>query len=79
MVWYVLLYGGSECWCRKREDERKLLVAEMIWLRGILGKSRRERLRNEIIRGKMEQKETIVVRIRKIRLTRFWHVTRTES
>jgi len=29
----VLLYG-SECWCLRREDERKLLVAEMSWLRG---------------------------------------------
>ena len=53
----VLLYR-SECWCLKREDERKLLVAEMSWLRGILGKSRREKIRNEnIIREKMEQKK----------------------
>ena len=31
LVIRVLLYG-SECWCLKREDERKLLVAEMSWL-----------------------------------------------
>ena len=40
----------------------------MSWLRGLLGKSRLERIRNEIIREKMEQKETIVGRIRKRRL-----------
>ena len=61
------------------KDERKLLVAEMSWLRGILGKSRRERIRNEIIWEKMEGKETIVNRIRKGRLTWFRHVTRMEN
>ena len=75
LVMPALLYG-SECWCLKREDERKLLVVEMSWLKGILGKSRRERIRNEIIREKMEQKEAIVDRIRKRRLTWFGHVTR---
>jgi len=49
----------------------------MSWLRGILGKSRRARIRNEIILVKMEQKETIVYRnhrIRKNRLAWFGHV-----
>ena len=31
----VLLYG-SECWCLRKEDERKILTAEMTWLRKIL-------------------------------------------
>ena len=30
----VLLYG-SECWSLRKEDERRLLVAEMSWLRRI--------------------------------------------
>src|SRR5688572_473259 len=42
----VLLYG-SECWCLRKEDERRLLVTEMSWLRRILGKSKRERVRSE--------------------------------
>jgi len=46
----------------------------MSWLRGVLGKSRRERIPNEIIRDKMEQKETIVDTIRKRR-----YVTRMEN
>ena len=62
-----------------RKYERKLLVAEMSWLRGILEKSRREKIRNEIIREKIEQKETTVDRIRKRSLTWFWLVTRMEN
>src|SRR6218665_2038385 len=37
----VLLYG-SECWSLRKEDERRLLAAEMGWLRRIIGRSRRE-------------------------------------
>jgi len=37
----VLLYG-SECWRLRKEDERRLLVAEMSWLRRIISRSRRE-------------------------------------
>ena len=54
----------------------------MSWLWGILGKSRRERIRNEIIREKMGQKETIVGIIRKGRLADVFqacHVTRMEN
>src|SRR6218665_3266692 len=42
-------------------------------------KTRKNRLRNEIICEKMEQKETIVDRIRKRRLTWFGHVTRMKN
>jgi len=50
----------------------------MSWLRGILGKSNRETIRNAIISEKMEQKETLVDRIsrQKRRPTWFGHVTR---
>jgi len=30
----VMMYG-SECWCLRKEDERRILVAEMSWLRRI--------------------------------------------
>src|ERR1700733_6906972 len=74
----VLLYG-SESWCLRKEDERRLLVAEMSWLRRILGRSRRDRIRNEVTREELGQKETIIDKIRKRRLTWFGHVTRMEG
>jgi len=46
---------------------------------GILGKSRRERIRNEMICDKMEQKETIIDNVRKRRLTWFGHIARMEN
>ena len=38
----VCVYG-SECWCLKKEDERRMLSAEMAWLRGLLCKGKRYR------------------------------------
>jgi len=32
----------------EKKDERRILVAEMSWLRRILGRSRRDRIRNEV-------------------------------
>ena len=71
----VLLYG-SECWCLRKEDERRLLVAEMGWLRRIIGRSRREKIRNEETREELGAEETIVEKIRKRRLRWFGHVRR---
>ena len=51
----------------------------MGWLRGILCRSRIERIRNEITREETGQKETVIDRIRKRRLTWFGHVTRMEE
>jgi len=44
----VLLYG-SECWCLRKEDERIILAAEMMWLRRLLRVTRRDRMRNETV------------------------------
>jgi hypothetical protein len=74
----VLLYG-AESWCIKKEDERRLLAAEMGWLRGLLNRSRRERIRNEVTREELGQKVTIVDRIRRRRLTWYGHVIRMEN
>jgi len=74
----VIMYG-SECWCLRKEDERKILVAEMSWLRRILGRSRRDKIRNEITRKKLGQEITLIDKIRKRRLALFWHVTRMEE
>src|SRR6218665_2879475 len=69
---------GSECWCLRKEDERKL-VAEMSWLRRILGRSRRDRIRNEVTRKELGQQVTLVDKIRKRRLTWFGRLTRMEG
>ena len=74
----MALYG-SECWTLKKEDEQKILVAEMSWLRLILGISRIQRIRNEVIREKLGQRETILQRIQTKRLIWFGHVTRMNT
>src|SRR6218665_1189086 len=74
----VIMYG-SECWCLRKEDERKILAAEMSWLRIILGRFRRDRIRNEIMRKELGQEITLIDKIRKRRLTWFRHVTRMEG
>src|ERR1700733_11518166 len=72
----VLLYG-SETWCLKKEDERRLLVAEMNWLRRIRGRS--EKIRNEVTRRELGVTETIIEKIRKRRLSWFGHVERMDE
>src|SRR6218665_2664260 len=78
MVLPVLLYG-SECWSPRKEDERRLLVAEMSWLRGIIGRSRREKVRNEQTREVLGAEETVVQKIKERRLQWFGHVERMEE
>src|ERR1700733_15508547 len=78
LVKSVLLYG-SECWCLRKEDERKLLVAEMSWLRRIRGRSRREKIRNEVTRKELGAEETVIDRIRKGRLKWFGHIERMNN
>src|SRR6218665_2266225 len=74
----VMMYG-SECWCLRKEDERRILVAEMSWLRRILGRSRRGRIRNKVTREELGQQVTFVNKFRKRRLMWFGHVTRMEG
>ena len=46
----ALLYG-SECWAVKHNHVKKMEVAEMRMLRWMCGITRRDRIRNEEIRG----------------------------
>ena len=78
LVKSVVLYG-SECWTLKKENEQKILVAEMSWLRQMLGISRIQRIRNKVIREKLGQRETIVQRIQPKKLIWFGHVTRMKT
>ena len=56
-------------------------MAEINWLRIIclLGRSRRDKKRNENTRMDLGQKITCIYKIRKIKLTWFGHVTRMEN
>ena len=74
----VFLYG-SECWKLRKSDERKIGSIEMGWLRRILGVSRIQRLRNDFIRSKLKQEETLCEKIEKKRLRWFGHVERMED
>ena len=65
-----------ECQCLWKEDERRILVAEMSWLSRIARKTRPDRIHNEVIRRELGQTETLVSRISKRRLTWFEHVVR---
>jgi len=75
MVMPILLYG-SECWTMRREDERRISVAEMNWLRRILGVTKRQHIRNEEIRKRLGREETAVDKVKARRLQWFGHVSR---
>jgi hypothetical protein len=53
LVLPVLLYG-SECWVIKKEDEKKVLAVETSCLRRMLGVTRRDRIKNEDIRKRVQ-------------------------
>lgn len=74
----ILLYG-SECWTMRKEDERRISVAEMSWLRKIRGVSRLQHIRNEDIRSQLGVRETMVERVKTRRLQWFGHVSRMNS
>jgi len=69
----------SECWTLRKEDERRLLVAEMTWLRRIRGRSRRERIRNEKTKEELGAEEMVIKKIKRRRPTWFGHVERMEG
>jgi len=69
----VLTYG-SEYRCLKK-DEKRLKTAEISWLRGMIGVTRRDRIRNQVIRDKMKHKQTVLNRIIKKRFVWFGHVS----
>lgn len=78
MVIPVLMYG-SECWTLRKQDEQRILVTEMCWLRKILGVSRLEHIRNKDIMNKLGIEQTAVDRIKTRRLQWFGHVSRMTS
>ena len=63
----------------RKEDERKILVTEMCWLRRLMGISRLQHIRNDDIRARTGMQVTIVDRIKARRLRWFGHVSRMGS
>jgi len=57
--------NGSEFWCLRKEDERRILTAEMTWLRRLLKVTRRDKKRNEMVQGMLHQETTLIDRIGK--------------
>ncbi|KAM1280162.1 hypothetical protein ACFX15_020552 [Malus domestica] len=70
----VMLYG-TECWAVKHQHVHKMGVAEMRMLRWMCGHTRKDKIRNEDIRGKVGVAE-IEGKMRENRLRWFGHVQR---
>ena len=60
----VCMYG-AECWTLRKDYKKKILATEMGWLRKILRGFRIQRIRNEEIRKRIGQNETICDKIQK--------------
>jgi hypothetical protein len=73
----ALLYG-TECWAVKHCHVQKMNVAEMRMLRWMCGHTRNDRLRNEVVRKKVEV-APIEDKMRENRLRWFGHVRRRPS
>ena len=69
---------GSECWALKVTNKRKIATTEMRMLRGILGVSRQDHMRNEEIRRKLHVSPIDEV-MRGGRLRWFGHVQRRDA
>ena len=69
---------GSECWAMKVTNKRKITTTEMRMLRGILGVSRRDHIRNEEIRRILHLSPIDEV-MRSGRLRWFGHVQRRDA
>ena len=66
---------GTECWATNREHTHKMSVTEMRMLRWMCGKTRKDKIRNERIRGFLGI-TPIDDKIKERRLTWYGHVMR---
>jgi len=71
----IAIYA-SETWTLKAEDTRKLSVFENDCMRAIAGKTRRDRVKIDVLRKQLGIEIHIVDKIRKRRLNWFGHVVR---
>ncbi|MES6371410.1 hypothetical protein U6J70_12350, partial [Cutibacterium acnes] len=68
----AMLYG-VECWATNKQQVHKMSVAEMRMLRWMSGKTRKDKIRNEFIRGSLGV-APIGDKMRESRLRWFGHV-----
>lgn len=73
----AMLYG-AETWPIKRAQESKLEVAEMRMLRWMLGVTRRDKVRNSLIRGTAKVTE-VTKKVQERRMQWFGHIKRREE
>ena len=73
----VMLYG-AETWPLKKTQERKLDVAEMRMLRWMCGVTRRDRIRNDLIRGTVKVVEASA-KAQEKRMQWYGHVKRRDE
>ena len=73
----AMMYG-AETWAVKKTQEKKLDVAEMRMLRWMCGVTRRDKIRNETIRGTVKVRE-ISDKIQESRLKWYGHVMRRDE
>ena len=72
----AMLYG-TDCWAIKKTHAHKMDVAEMRMLRWMCGHTRLDRIRNEVLRERLEV-ASISDKIKEGRLKWFGHVKRRE-
>ncbi|XP_059282471.1 uncharacterized protein LOC132036212 [Lycium ferocissimum] len=73
----TMLYG-AECWPVKKSHVQKMKVAKMRMLQGMCGNTRRDRIRNEVIRDKVGV-ASVEDNMREARLIWFGHVMRRDT
>lgn len=76
-VYIPTLTYGSESWPTSKSQESKVVAAEMKYLRRSIGKTRRDRLRNEVVRAEVGVKP-VWEQIEKKQLKWFGHVVRMD-
>ena len=69
---------GSETWAMKKIQEKKVDVAEMRMLRWMCGVTRKDKIRNELIRGTVKVAE-ISSKMQERRLNWYGHVMRRDE
>jgi len=75
MVVRLALLYGAECWPIKRSHIQRMRVAEMRMIPWMCGHTRLDKIRNEVIRGKIGV-ASIEDKIREARLHWFGHIRR---
>ena len=77
-VYILYMVYGSECWALRKQEEQRLHTTEMKMLRWSQGKTRKDRIKNETIRG-IARVTPIKSVLAQKRLSWYGHVMRREE